>query len=81
MVRALLELGMLPQLISGTSGGAVVAAAVATRTDDELRHVLREVTVRVRGRVRLRVRVRLRLRVSVARLCEASSAIGRLVAH
>ena len=67
LVRALLDLGMLPQLISGTSGGAVVAAAVATRTDEELRHVLREVTVRVRGsvwlRVRVRVRVRLRLRL------------------
>ena len=45
-VRALLELGMLPQLISGTSGGAVVAAVVATRGDAELRRVLREATER-----------------------------------
>ena len=45
-VRALLELDMLPQLISGTSGGAVVAAVVATRGDAELRRVLREATER-----------------------------------
>ena len=45
-VRALLELGMLPQLVSGTSGGAVVAAVVATRGDAELRRVLREATER-----------------------------------
>lgn len=36
VVRALLEGGLLPQVISGSSMGAAVAAAVCTRTDDEL---------------------------------------------
>jgi len=40
IVKALLEAGELPEIITGTSGGALVAALVATRTDDELRDLL-----------------------------------------
>ena len=36
VVKALLEMGALPSIISGTSAGAVVAACVACRTDAEL---------------------------------------------
>eukprot|EP00966_Prymnesium_polylepis_P062763 1456753-Prymnesium_polylepis.2 len=39
-VKGLLEEGMLPLIICGTSAGAVVAAAVCTHTDDELRFLL-----------------------------------------
>jgi len=42
VVRALLEMRMLPRVISGTSGGAIVAGFLAQRTDAEL---LREVCV------------------------------------
>ncbi|KAK1149601.1 hypothetical protein N8T08_005150 [Aspergillus melleus] len=40
VVRALLDNGVLPQIITGTSGGALVAALVATRTDEELKELL-----------------------------------------
>lgn len=40
VVKALLDQGVLPDIITGTSGGALVAALVATRTDDELREIL-----------------------------------------
>jgi len=40
VIKALLDAGDLPEIITGTSGGAVVAALVATRTDDELRRLL-----------------------------------------
>ena len=40
MIKALLDTGNLPEIITGTSGGALVAALVATRTDDELRQCL-----------------------------------------
>lgn len=40
VLKALLDTGNLPQIISGTSGGAVVAALAATRTDDELKQLL-----------------------------------------
>ncbi|CRG90365.1 hypothetical protein PISL3812_07409 [Talaromyces islandicus] len=40
VVRALLDNGVLPEIITGTSGGALVAALVATRTDEELRQLL-----------------------------------------
>ena len=33
----MLEHDLLPRVVSGTSGGAIVAGYVATRTDDELR--------------------------------------------
>lgn len=40
VIRALLDAGELPEIITGTSGGAVVAALVATRTDEELTQLL-----------------------------------------
>lgn len=40
VVRALLDNGVLPELITGTSGGALVAGLVATRTDEELKQLL-----------------------------------------
>lgn len=40
LVRALLDADLLPDVITGTSGGALIAGLVATRTDDELRQLL-----------------------------------------
>ncbi|KAK4247722.1 acyl transferase/acyl hydrolase/lysophospholipase [Corynascus novoguineensis] len=40
VVKALLEEDYLPDIITGTSGGALVAALVATRTDEELKVLL-----------------------------------------
>lgn len=40
VVRALLDADLLPDVITGTSGGALVAALVATRTNAELRQLL-----------------------------------------
>ncbi|KAI5301343.1 hypothetical protein KEM56_001811 [Ascosphaera pollenicola] len=40
VVKALLDTDCLPTIVSGTSGGALVAALVCTRTDDELRQLL-----------------------------------------
>ncbi|KAL1953621.1 hypothetical protein VTO42DRAFT_2539 [Malbranchea cinnamomea] len=40
VVKALLDNGVLPEIISGTSGGALVAAMVATHTDSELKKLL-----------------------------------------
>lgn len=40
VVKALLDTGNLPNIITGTSGGALVAALVATRTDEELSKLL-----------------------------------------
>jgi predicted acylesterase/phospholipase RssA len=40
VAKALLENDVLPEIITGTSGGALVAALVATRTDDELKKLL-----------------------------------------
>ncbi|KAL5339128.1 patatin-like phospholipase domain-containing protein [Aspergillus crustosus] len=40
VVRALLDNEVLPSIIAGTSGGALVAALVGTRTDDELKELL-----------------------------------------
>jgi hypothetical protein len=39
-VLGLLEAGMLPHIISGTSAGAIIGAVVCTRTDEELRRDL-----------------------------------------
>jgi len=39
-VKALLEMGCLPNIVSGTSAGSVVAAIICTRTDDEIRRDL-----------------------------------------
>ncbi|OQE14782.1 hypothetical protein PENFLA_c035G04462 [Penicillium flavigenum] len=40
VIRALLDNDVLPEIITGTSGGALVAGLVATRTDDELKQLL-----------------------------------------
>ena len=40
VVKALLDNGVLPDIITGTSGGALVAGLVATRTDEELKRLL-----------------------------------------
>ncbi|KAL2135536.1 hypothetical protein VTI74DRAFT_8142 [Chaetomium olivicolor] len=40
VVKALLEEDRLPDIITGTSGGALVAALVATRTNEELKQLL-----------------------------------------
>lgn len=40
VVKALLEENLLPDVITGTSGGALVASLVATRTDEELKKLL-----------------------------------------
>ncbi|KIL84240.1 hypothetical protein FAVG1_12477 [Fusarium avenaceum] len=40
VVRALLDANLLPDVITGTSGGALVAALVATRTNEELDQLL-----------------------------------------
>ncbi|KAI5476279.1 patatin-like phospholipase domain containing protein [Pseudohyphozyma bogoriensis] len=40
VVRALLDANLLPRVITGTSAGAIVAAFICTRTDDELKEML-----------------------------------------
>ena len=40
IAKALLDANLLPQVITGTSGGALVAALLATRTDAELKRLL-----------------------------------------
>ncbi|CDO75595.1 hypothetical protein BN946_scf184858.g35 [Trametes cinnabarina] len=40
VVKAFLDQGLLPRVISGTSAGGLVAALVCTRTDSELRQLL-----------------------------------------
>lgn len=40
VARALLDANLLPEVITGTSGGALVAALLATRTDEELMSLL-----------------------------------------
>lgn len=40
VIKALIDAGVLPKIISGTSGGALVAAMVATHTDSELEQLL-----------------------------------------
>ncbi|WYZ40758.1 hypothetical protein EsH8_IV_001099 [Colletotrichum jinshuiense] len=40
VIKALLEADLLPDVITGTSGGALVAALVATRTNEELKKLL-----------------------------------------
>lgn len=40
LAKALLEADALPKIITGTSGGALVAALLATRTDEELRKLI-----------------------------------------
>ena len=40
VVRALLDADLLPKVVTGTSGGALVAALMCTRTDVELKRLL-----------------------------------------
>ncbi|KAI9931638.1 hypothetical protein ASPWEDRAFT_49601 [Aspergillus wentii DTO 134E9] len=40
VIKALLDNDVLPEIITGTSGGALVAGLVATRTDEELKQLL-----------------------------------------
>ncbi|KAI1213459.1 patatin-like phospholipase domain-containing protein [Annulohypoxylon truncatum] len=40
VVKALLEMDLVPDVITGTSGGALVASLVATRTNEELKQLL-----------------------------------------
>ncbi|KAM0745772.1 patatin-domain-containing protein [Meredithblackwellia eburnea MCA 4105] len=40
VVRALLDAGLLPKVITGTSAGAIIAAFMCTRTEDELKEML-----------------------------------------
>ncbi|KAH9223815.1 acyl transferase/acyl hydrolase/lysophospholipase [Leptodontidium sp. 2 PMI_412] len=40
VVKALLDANLLPEVITGTSGGALIAALVATRTNEELKKLL-----------------------------------------
>ena len=40
VAKALLDASLLPDVITGTSGGALVAALIATRTNEELKRVL-----------------------------------------
>ncbi|KAK4545577.1 hypothetical protein LTR36_002927 [Oleoguttula mirabilis] len=40
IAKALLDANLLPDIITGTSGGALVAALLSTRTDDELKNLL-----------------------------------------
>ncbi|KAK4705122.1 hypothetical protein P7C70_g1096, partial [Phenoliferia sp. Uapishka_3] len=40
VVRALLDTGLLPRVITGTSAGAIIAAFACTRTDEELKEML-----------------------------------------
>lgn len=40
VIKALLDADDLPQIITGTSGGALIAALVGTRTDEELEQLL-----------------------------------------
>lgn len=40
VVKAMLDAGLLAEVITGTSGGALVAALVCSRTDDELKQLL-----------------------------------------
>ena len=40
VAKALLDAGLLPEVITGTSGGALVAALLCSRTDEELKDIL-----------------------------------------
>ena len=40
VVKALLGAGLLPKVVTGTSGGALVAALLCTRTNAELKQIL-----------------------------------------
>jgi predicted acylesterase/phospholipase RssA len=40
VVRAFLDAGLLPRVITGTSAGGLIAALTCTRTDEELKVLL-----------------------------------------
>jgi predicted acylesterase/phospholipase RssA len=40
VVKAFLDAGLLPRVITGTSAGGLIAALVCTRTDEELKSML-----------------------------------------
>ena len=40
IAKALLDQNLLPQIISGTSGGGLIAALLCTRTNEELKKLL-----------------------------------------
>ncbi|KAG5417305.1 hypothetical protein I9W82_004938 [Candida metapsilosis] len=40
VAKALLDAGLLPNIVSGTSGGGLIAALLCTRTDEELKKLL-----------------------------------------
>jgi len=40
VIKALLDENLLPKVVTGTSGGALVAALLCTRTDEELKLLL-----------------------------------------
>lgn len=40
VIRALLDRGLLPSIITGTSAGSLMGAIVCTRTDEELNEIL-----------------------------------------
>jgi predicted acylesterase/phospholipase RssA len=40
VVRAFLDAGLLPRVVTGTSAGGLVAALTCTRTDEELKELL-----------------------------------------
>ncbi len=42
VVKALMDLGLLPHILSGASTGAMIAAGVCTRSDDELREMFED---------------------------------------
>lgn len=41
VIRALLDRGLLPSIITGTSAGSLMGAIVCTRTDEELNEILK----------------------------------------
>jgi len=49
IVQALLEAGLLPRVLSGSSAGAIVAALVCTRTPEELSELFAELPNRLQG--------------------------------
>jgi predicted acylesterase/phospholipase RssA len=48
VVLALIEGGALPSIVSGTSGGAIVAGVLAVHTDDEMRNDIIKPDIAVR---------------------------------
>lgn len=49
VVKSLLEASLLPRVLSGSSAGAIVAALICTRTDDELAELFAALPERLQG--------------------------------